>query len=45
MRRSNELEAERDVFGEWRGFRKSKIVDASLEPEGICRGVFGDRID
>lgn len=33
------------MFREWRGFWKSKIVNASLEPEGVCRGVCGDRIN
>jgi hypothetical protein len=42
---SNELKAERDVFREWCGFGKRKVVNASLEPEGICRGVCRDRID
>jgi len=45
VRRSDKLKAECDVSRKRHGFGKSKIVDASLEAEGICRGVCGDRID
>jgi hypothetical protein len=45
VRRSNELKVEPGVFREGRGFGKSKIIDASLEPEGVCRQVCRNRID